>query len=112
MTAPPTLPRDHSASKIWLGALEMTAAIDAQPNRIFPCAVDELGGKFGSAPALFGPDGNFSHGELAARTRQIARWARAQNLAKGEVVALLMPNRAEYLATWLGITRIGGVAAL
>ena len=28
------------------------------------------------------------------------------------MVALLMPNRAEYLAIWLGITRIGGVVAL
>ena len=41
-----------------------------------------------------------------------ARWALAQGIAKGDVVALLMPNRADYLAIWLGITRIGGVVAL
>ena len=101
-----------SASKAWLAALEMTAAIDTQPHHIFPLVVDRLGEKFASSPALFGPDGNLIHSELASRARQYARWARAEGLAKGDVVALLMPNRAEYLAIWLGITRAGGVAAL
>ncbi|HEY2836697.1 MAG TPA: long-chain-acyl-CoA synthetase [Rhizomicrobium sp.] len=112
MTASPPAASDRGASKAWLAALEMTAAIDAQPQRIFPRVVDELGEKFASSPALFGPDGNLIHSELAARARQVGRWAEAQGLAKGEVVALLMPNRAEYLAIWLGITRIGGVVAL
>ena len=38
--------------------------------------------------------------------------ARARGLAKGEAVCLLMPNRPEYMAIWLGITRVGGVVAL
>ena len=36
----------------------------------------------------------------------------AHGVAKGDVVALMMPNRPEYLAVWLGITRAGGVVAL
>ena len=36
----------------------------------------------------------------------------AQNLAKGDTVGLMMPNRPEYLAIWLGITSVGGVVAL
>src|SRR5579871_193350 len=103
---------DRSAAKAWLGALEMTAAIDTQPQQIFPRVVDGLGENFGAAPALSSLADRFSHGELAARARQVARWAVAQRLAKGEVVALLMPNRADYLAIWLGISRIGGVVAL
>src|SRR5690348_16858857 len=112
MTAFSSPASDRGASKAWLAALEMTAAIDAQPQRIFPRVVDALGARFGASPALFSPAEDFSHRELAGRARRIARWAKAQNLAKGEVVALLMPNRADYLALWLGITRIGGVAAL
>ncbi len=108
-SSPPT---DRAASKAWLGALEMTAKIETQPRRIFPRLVDALGEKHGAAPALFGPAEDFSHQQLAARARRYARWALAQNLAKGEVVALLMPNRAEYLAAWLGVTRVGGVMAL
>ena len=36
----------------------------------------------------------------------------AESIAKGDVRRLLMPNRPEYLAIWLGLTRIGGVVAL
>ena len=39
-------------------------------------------------------------------------WARANGLAKGDTVCLLMPNRPEYMAIWLGITSAGGVVAL
>src|SRR5208337_1080290 len=46
------------------------------------------------------------------RSNRYARWARAQGLAKGDVVCLLMPNRPEYLAIWIGVTRAGGVVAL
>ena len=31
---------------------------------------------------------------------------------KGDVVALLMPNRPEYVTVWLGVAKIGGVTAL
>src|SRR5204863_5239893 len=49
---------------------------------------------------------------LAERSNRYARWAIEQGLAKGDVVGLLMPNRPEYMAIWLGITKIGGVVAL
>ena len=35
-----------------------------------------------------------------------------QRLAKGEMVCLMMPNRPDYMAIWLGITSVGGVVAL
>jgi fatty-acyl-CoA synthase len=102
----------NSVSKAWLRALEMTANIDAAPRRIFPLMIEELGARLGEAPALAGPHENFSHAGLAARANQYARWALAQNIAKGDTVCLLMPNRPEYLAFWLGLTRIGAVVAL
>ena len=105
-------PKQNSASKAWLRALEMTARIDAAPEGTFPALVEELGVRFGDAPALFSAAENFSHAELAARANRYARWALANNVGKGDVVALLMPNRADYLAIWLGISRIGGVVAL
>lgn len=103
---------ENSASKAWLRALEMTAKIDAAPDRIFPVVIEELGVRFGDAPALLSRTENFSHAGLAARANKYARWALAQDIAKGDTVCLLMPNRAEYLAIWLGLTRIGAVVAL
>ena len=33
-------------------------------------------------------------------------------VAKGDAVALLMENRVEYVAVWLGLSRLGAVPAL
>jgi fatty-acyl-CoA synthase len=41
-----------------------------------------------------------------------SRWALGETVAKGDTICLLMPNRPEFMAVWLGITRIGGVIAL
>ena len=50
--------------------------------------------------------------ELSNRSNQYARWALAQGLGRGQSVSLMMPNRPEYMAIWLGITRTGCTVAL
>src|SRR6188474_3569122 len=95
-----------------LRALRMTTHIAKHPKRIFPDVVAELAEKYGDAPALISDRERFSYRELAARANRYARWCRQQNLQKGDSVCLLMPNRPEYMAAWLGITSVGGVAAL
>ena len=110
--AAPIVKKEPAASKAWLRALEMTAKIEDAPSRTFPVVVEELGARFGDAPALIGPHASYSHARLAARANRVARWALSENIAKGDVVCLLMPNCPDYLAIWLGITRIGGIVAL
>jgi len=102
----------HSPSKAWLRALELTAPISRNPARILPVAIEEAARKFADEPALLSARECLTYRELAQRANRYARWALNAGLAKGEVVCLLMPNRPEYLAIWLGITRVGGVAAL
>lgn len=96
----------------WIGALTRTARIDAEPARIFPLVIDELAAQYGQAPALIGTAETLSHAELAARQNRYARWAMAQGLGKGDTVALLMRNCPDYLAIWLGFTRVGIRVAL
>ena len=95
-----------------LRALKMTTPIAKNPTRVFPIVVEELAEKFGDAPALLSARERLSYRELAERANRYARWARAQGLARGATVCLLMPNRPEYMAIWLGITSAGGVVAL
>src|SRR5262249_51181318 len=68
--------------------------------------------KFGDAPALLSTREHLSYRQLGERSNRYARWARGQNLAKGDTVCLLMPNRPENMAIWLGVTRAGGGVAL
>ena len=95
-----------------LRSLRMTTHIAKNPERIFPNVVEELAQRYGDAPALISERETFSYRELFARSNRYSRWAIQQRLKKGEAVCLLMPNRPEYFAIWLGITRAGGVAAL
>jgi fatty-acyl-CoA synthase len=95
-----------------LRTLGMTTPIARHPTRVFPQVVAELADKYGDAPALLSDRERFSYGELAARANRYARWALAQSLRKGDTVCLMMPGRPEYLAIWIGITRVGGVVAL
>src|SRR5262245_61915347 len=101
-----------SSAQGWLRALELTKPIAAHPKRILPVIIDELSDKFGDAPALLSERESFNFRTLAERSSRYARWALASGVEKGDVVGLLMPNRPEYMAVWLGITRVGGVVAL
>jgi fatty-acyl-CoA synthase len=102
----------RSVAKDWLRALELTAQITAYPARTLAHVVDEVARTHGDSPALLSHDARLDYRALAGRANRYARWALEQNLAKGDVVCLLMPNCAEYLAVWLGISRMGGVVAL
>ena len=95
-----------------LRALRYTTHIAKNPTRVFPQLIEELAEKYGDAPALLSDRESFSYRELGARSNRYARWALAQGIAKGDTVCLLMPNRPEFLAIWIGITRVGGVVAL
>jgi len=100
------------ASRAWLRALQATAPIAAHPLRTLPVLVEELAETCGDAPALLSQRECLSYRTLIERANRYARWGLRHGLAQGETVCLMMPNRPEYLAIWLGLTRIGVVVAL
>src|SRR5438046_6398056 len=108
----PEIPPRTSAAKAWLRALELTAPIASNPCRILPGVIEELAESCGEAPALLSDRERLTYRALAERSNRYARWALEQGLAKGETVCLLMPNRPEYMAIWLGVTRVGAVVSL
>lgn len=93
-------------------ALRMTTHIAKNPTRIFPDVVEELAEKYGDATALISDRETLTYRDLFGRSNRYSRWALSEGLRKDESVCLLMPNRPEYLAVWIGITRVGGVTAL
>lgn len=109
---PDALPSGLSAKQAWLRALQATADLGEQSQLTLPAIIDEIAGTSGDAPALISATICLSYRQLVALSNQYARWALAQDLAVGDVVCLIMQNCPEYLAIWLGITRVGGVVAL
>ena len=100
------------ARQAWLRALERTAAIDRSPDMTLPVLVERWAERSLDAPALVSPEASLSYRELATRCYQYARWGLAQGLRSGDVVSLMMSNCPEYLAVWLGLTRLGVTVAL
>jgi fatty-acyl-CoA synthase len=105
-------PAKASSAHAWMRALELTAPISKQRDRILPTVIQEQAARLGNAPALLSDRESLTYRALAERINQYARWTLAQNLAKGDVVCLLMHNCPEYMAIWLGITSAGVVVSL
>jgi fatty-acyl-CoA synthase len=110
--APPKAGTKESALQDWVRALAATAPIADHPQRTLARVIEELSQTRGDAPALLSVRERLTYRGLAERANRYARWALDQNIAKGETVCLMMPNRPEYMAVWLGITSVGGVVAL
>ena len=100
------------ARNAWLRALGRTSSIEQDSTLTLPVLIERQALKFGAAAALASREESFSYAQLAARCNRYARWGLGQGLKAGDVVALLMPNCAEYVAAWLGLSRIGATVAL
>ena len=106
MAAPTDTP-----ARAWMRAMETTARATRDPERTLPRAVSEWAERRGDAPALISERESFSYRELAARMNQYSRWALSEGVERGETVALMMGNRPEYVAIWLGLSQVGVVVA-
>jgi fatty-acyl-CoA synthase len=73
---------------------------------------EEAVDKFRERPALTFEGRTVTFAELDAIANRYAHWAKGQNIRRGQVVALVMPNRLEYAAIWLGLSKVGVVTAL
>ncbi len=102
----------HSAAHAWARALELTGPIARHPHRVLPTVIEERALQFADAPALLSERESLTYGALVDRSNRYARWSLAQGIGKDDVVCLMMPNRPEYMAIWLGIVKVGGVVAL
>jgi fatty-acyl-CoA synthase len=108
-TAPPAR---ASAAKSWLKAIELTSRIEANPSRLFADVVEDWSRKQPNRPALISETGTYSYRILAEQINRYARWAVSAGIEAGDTVCLIMPSRPDYIAAWLGITKVGGVVAL
>ena len=101
-----------SPAKSWLKAIELTSRIEADPRRLFADLVEDWAKRQPDRPALIAEAETFSYRALAERINRYARWALSAGIEAGDTVCLVMPSRPDYLAAWLGITKVGGVVAL
>jgi fatty-acyl-CoA synthase len=102
---------NRSSRDAWIRALSATSTIAENSSRLLSEVIEESAVTRPDAPALLSETESLTYSELMAETNRYSRWA-LEHLAKGDVVCLIMPNRPQYVAIWLGITRVGGIVAL
>ena len=92
----------------------LPSLVRARPGTSFTVAdaFEERAASSPSHPALLFEGRTMTYGELDGAANQVARWAQSQGLKRGDVVALLMENRPEFVVHWLGFAKIGVVTAL
>ena len=110
--APPAAPAPRKAAGAWADALAATAAIAANPQRLLADVMAELALTHGSSAALLSDRETYTFSSLSGRINQYRHWAQAIGLTKGETVALIMSNRPDYFAAWLGLSKEGIIVAL
>ena len=93
-------------------ALRHVIPLARQPKLILPDVIEKLAAKYGDRAALIAENETLTYAGLNARANRYARWSMANGVKKGDTVCLLMQNRPEFPAVWLGIARAGGVTAL
>jgi len=101
-----------STAKSWLKAIERTSRIEANPHGLFADLVADWAARQPDRPCLLSDRETLSYRELDARINRYARWALSAGIRKGETVCLFLQAQPDYLAAWLGLTKVGVVVAL
>lgn len=92
--------------------MTLTARLTRSGARTFSELAEEWAERFGDAPALSSPLETLTYVGLARRIRRYTRWAETQGAGPGAVFGLLMRNRPDYLAAWMGVSLTGAATAL
>jgi fatty-acyl-CoA synthase len=95
----------------WVRALENTKAA-SKLGATLPGLLPVLAAKYAERPALLGEGEAFTYQTLGQRVASVGAWASQMALPDGASVCLLMPNRPDYVAIWLGLAGTGRVVAL
>jgi fatty-acyl-CoA synthase len=95
-----------------LRVLGRIGPIAREPGHTIVDEMEATCARFADRTALVSDQGAMTYREFAERCRRYARWARAQNIRKGDTVALMMGNCSDYLCIWMGVALAGGATAL
>jgi fatty-acyl-CoA synthase len=92
--------------------LNRVKPVKAQSTDLSCDDLEEAVDRWRESPAIVFEGRTLTYGEFDALANRYASWGRSQRLRRGETVAILLPNRADYVAAWYGLTKIGVVSAL
>jgi long-chain acyl-CoA synthetase len=97
--------------RIWLKNYPAGVPADIDPSR-YPSLVtmfEESFAKYRDAPAYLSMDKSLTYGQLDQLSAAFAAWLQGRGLARGDRVAIMMPNVLQYPVAVFGVLRAGCV---
>ncbi|MEL7546604.1 MAG: long-chain-acyl-CoA synthetase [Pseudomonadota bacterium] len=94
------------------GVIRLIKEVDADPLVLVPDDAEAAVEQHFDRAAFIFEGQTTTFGEFDAQANRIANWALEQGFAPGDTVALIMENCPDFIAVWVGLSKIGVVAAL
>jgi fatty-acyl-CoA synthase len=107
-----SLKREYIYIRSLVRTLVRMRAVGPDSTRTIVDIVEKTAARKPANAAIFYLDRVVTYRQLDEGANRYARWAQGEGVARGATVALLMENRPEYLMAWLGLLKLGAVAAL
>ena len=81
--------------------------LDKNKSLTVPDMIEESIDKFPNNIAIEFEDKSYTYSDLDKESNQVANWAIKKGYKTGDVVALLMENKPEFIFIWLGLSKLG-----
>jgi fatty-acyl-CoA synthase len=104
--------RELKLVKEGLPALLAMRKFSATGSQTAATEIEAVAEKHPDAQALISDDVTWTYGQLEEEANRFANLYLSKGLAMGDVIALDMVNRVEYVAAWLGAAKLGVTTAL
>src|SRR5262245_31132863 len=85
----------------------ISGTMEMPRSRTLPDLLDEMAARHPDREAVVGASGRLTYGQWRDRSRDLARGLHRFGIRRGDKVALLMPNRTEWLVVDFAVTRLG-----
>ena len=107
-----TLKREAKYVGGLLRMLKSVKDVDAASNHLLADELEMRVDAFGANTAFIEDERSWTFDETEDYANRVAGWCEANDIKKGDTVAIFVRNRLEYVALWFGLTKRGVIPAL
>jgi fatty-acyl-CoA synthase len=102
-----TIAREYKYIRFFVKLLGRSKKLDKNKSLTVPDMIEESIDKFPNNIAIEFEDKSYTYLDLDKESNQVANWAINKGYKTGDVVALLMENKPEFIFIWLGLSKLG-----
>ena len=93
-------------------AIKALRSVSPTAERTVADVLEDVVDEHADRTSLISGDRSITYAELDAQANRVASHFHVQGVGAGDVVAIDMENRIEYVTTWLGLAKLGATSAL